>query len=258
MSYPYLQQGDLLPAVGVLQKLLNRTGAGLTPDGDFGPATKAAVQSFQRPRRLGMDGKVGQITWPRIVAGERGLRVVDCVDIFDPSLMSLEATDIRQAGGNPVVLGGMSNGVEQAIAQILGAVPAGSVFLLRFHGHGASGVAGVSDGQGGINGEHFSSIHTGNIAALRPILARLRRIFSPYGCVQFMHCSTGRGAAGRQLLSAIARELGVPVSAAVVDQFGGGLTTFRYEGRAHTALPTGGSLRDWCARLPDFAMRSVA
>jgi len=258
MSYPYLQQGDNLPAVGVLQKLLNRTGARLVPDGDFGPATKTAVQTFQRHHPpLGTDGKVGQNTWPRLVAGERGLQVIDCVDVFDPSLESLEATDIRQVGGNPIVIGGMSNGVDQAVAQIVRAASPRGVFLLRFHGHGASGIAGFSDGQG-VDGEHMSSLHTGNLATLRPILSRLRSIFGPYGCVQFMHCSTGRGAAGRQLLRAIARELGVPVTAAVVDQLGGGLDTFRYEGRTFTSLPAGGTLRDWCQRLPDFAAMSVA
>jgi len=253
MNYVFLREGNQLPAVGVMQKLLNRTGATLTPDGIFGLRTKAAVQQFQKPRGLGVDGIVGQNTWPRLVGGANNLNIIDCIDVFDPSLLNLEARDIRRTGGNPILIGGMSNGVEQAVSDICRATSLGSVFVLRFHGHGSPGSAGVSDGQGGIAGEHRSSIHTGNLPQLRPILGRLRFIFGPYGCVQFMHCSTGRGTSGRLLLSGIANELGVPVTAAVLDQFGGGLTTFRFEGPTFTAIPGGGSLREWCRRLPDFS-----
>lgn len=258
MSYPYLKYGDRLPAVGVLQKLLNGTGASLVADGIFGSRTKAAVEQFQRPRRLGVDGIVGKNTWPRLAVVGAGLvKVIDCVDVFDPSLFRLEARDIRGVGGNPILIGGMSNGVEQAIMDILRATRPGTVFLLRFHGHGASGTAGISDGQGGIAGEHLSSIHTGNLARLRPVIGRLRSIFSAYGCVQFMHCSTGRGPRGRQLLSEIAQELRVPVSAGTVDQLGGGLSTFRFEGPTHTSIPGGGTLKSWCGALPNFAPMSV-
>lgn len=257
MTYPLLRQGDTLPAVGVLQKLLNRTGARLVSDGIFGQRTKAAIVEFQRPRSLSSDGVVGQNTWPRLAAGTNNLAILDCIDVFDPDLLSLEASDIRRVGGNPLLIGGMSNGVEQAIMDISRAASAGSVFLLRFHGHGAPGVAGISDGQGEIAGEHLSSIHTGNLARLRQIVSRLRPIFGPYGCVQFMHCSTGRGPNGRRLLSTIANELGVPVTAGVINQLGGGLATFRFEGPTFTAVSGGGSLREWCSRLPDFAPITV-
>jgi hypothetical protein len=253
MNYVLLREGNQLPAVGVLQKLLNRTGARLTPDGIFGPRTRDAVQQFQRLRRLGPDGVVGQDTWPRLVAGTNNLNIIDCIDVFDPSLLNLEARDIRRVGGNPILIGGMSNGVEQAISDICRAASLGSVFLVRFHGHGSPGVAGVSDGHGGIPGEHRSSLHPGNLPQLRPVIGRLRFLFSSYGCVQFMHCSTGRGPSGRMLLSHLANELGVPVTAAVLDQLGGGLSTFRFEGPTFTAIPGGGSLQDWSRRLPDFA-----
>ena len=42
-NYTLLRRGDHLPAVGVLQKLLNRGGARLVADGAFGPATQTAV-----------------------------------------------------------------------------------------------------------------------------------------------------------------------------------------------------------------------
>jgi hypothetical protein len=257
VTYPLLRQGDAIPAVGVVQRLLNRTGAELISDGIFGPRTKDAVVAFQRPRGLFADGVIGRSTWPRLAASARRLAILDCIDVFDPSLLAMEANDIRRAGGDPLLIGGMSNGGEQAVMDITRAASAGSIFLLRFHGHGAPGLAGVSDGQGGIAGEHFSSIHNENFERLRSVMRRLRPIFAPYGCIQFMHCSTGRGRNGRQLLSAIANELGVPASAGVTDQLGGGPTTFRFEGPTHTAISGGGTLRGWCSRLPEFPPMTV-
>lgn len=52
-----LKMGDDGPDVVLLQKKL-----GLTPDGDFGPATKAAVVTFQQTHDLGDDGIVGSKT----------------------------------------------------------------------------------------------------------------------------------------------------------------------------------------------------
>lgn len=255
-NYVFLRDGDNLPAVGVLQKLLNRGGAGLVPDGDFGSRTRAAVVNFQRQRRLAADGIVGEHTWPR-VAGGANLPIVDCIDIFDPSLMNLEMQDIIRVGGNPLVLGGMCNGVEQAVQMIL-STAGRNVFLLRFHGHGAPGTAGFSFGRGGAGFGERADIDPANLATMLPILARLRPIFGPYGCIQFMHCSTGRGPHGRTVLSSIARVLDVPVSAGVLDQLGGGVSTFRFEGPTFTAVPGGRTLRSWCAGLPEFSAMSVA
>ena len=255
MSYPLIRQGDQLPAVGVLQKLLNaRVGTSLTADGIFGPLTKAAVQSFQRPRGLSPDGAVGVNTWPRISYMAQNLKVVDCVDVFDPSLYRLEARDIRNAGGDPIMIGGMSNGVEQAINDIVRNVGT-DVFLLRFHGHGAPGVAGISDGHG-LPGEHGSSIHMGNWAYLEPIVRRLRVIFGPYGCIQFMHCETGNGPAGRTMLQNIATATGVPASGGNRTQYGGGTRTFRFEGPTTTMFPSG-DLKTWSMTRPEFAGMSV-
>src|SRR3546814_2579879 len=94
MSYPLLRKPDILPAAGVLQKLLNRGGAGLGVDGNFGPRTRSAVMDFQRPRRLAVDGAVGVNTWPRVSVGSAKLAVIDCIDVFrseenQPELQSL-------------------------------------------------------------------------------------------------------------------------------------------------------------------------
>lgn len=257
MSYPLIQLGDKLPAVGVLQKLLNaRVNSSLVADGDFGSRTKAAVQAFQRARPgLAPDGSVGINTWPRISYMANNLKIVDCVDVFDPSLYNLEAQDIRRAGGDPLLMGGASNGVEQAITNILTSVGSG-VFILRFHGHGAPGVAGVSDGQGSIPGEHLSSIHAGNWATIEPFVRRLRSIFGPYGCIQFMHCETGNGPQGRDILEKMAGATGVPATGGIRTQYGGGTRTFRFEGPTFTAFPSG-NLQRWSRALPEFPGMTV-
>src|SRR6185369_8898217 len=118
-------------------------------------------------------------------------------------------------------IGGMSNGTEQAISEILRTATPGSVFLLRFHGHGAPGNAGISDGTGDIT-DVGSSLTTKGVDRYAASLARLKSIFGPYGCVQLMHCETGAGHTGRLLLTKLAKYIGVPVTAAILDQLGGG------------------------------------
>lgn len=258
MTYPLLSEGDQLPAVGVLQKLLRRTGKKVAADGIYGPLTREAVREFQKERHLGADGIVGPITWPRLLAGEGGMGVQDCVDVFDPP-SSPEDIDVRAAGGNPIVLGGMCNGVEQAVQQILSRVPPRSLFLLRFHGHGSPGWAGFASGTGGLSApQHHDALETANMARVSSVIARLKPLFGPYGCIQFMHCSTGRGTAGTQLLQTITNQTGVPVSAALNTQLGGGSTTFRFEGPTKTVLPGGKSLRAWAEGLPEFFGKTVA
>ncbi len=256
-NYPLLLKPANLPAVGVLQKLLIRGGARLTADGAFGPITRQAVIDFQRPRRLTADGMVGPETWPRVSAGAN-LPIMDCVDIFDPLLVTDTETPIMRVGGNPLVIGGMCNGVEQAVSMILAASP-GNVFLLRFHGHGAPGVASVASGRGELDPDSQERADILANPGILHTLSRLSSIFGPYGCVQFMHCQTGRGPEGHQLLSKIARALGVPASAAVTDQYGlgDGNVPFGYTGPTVTAVPSGGTLAGWVRSLPDFTGMSV-
>ena len=58
------------------QHLLNAAGAHLTADGVYGPATAAAVKTFQRAHGLDADGLVGPATWGALITtvkqGETG------------------------------------------------------------------------------------------------------------------------------------------------------------------------------------------
>ena len=255
MSYAIAEQRNILPIVAITQLLLTRAGNTATADGHFGPRTKEAVKAFQRSHQpLVDDGVVSRRTWPRLVDTDSGFTVLDCIDVGDPSLYELEVGHARRNGGNPLIIGGMCNGVEQAIGMICNAAPAGSVGLLRFHGHGNPGRAGIGAGDWEFGQQ--ANIITGG-SRTREIFSRLRGLFSPYGCIQFMHCSTGRGERGTRTLQTVADATGVPASAGVLDQLGGGSTTFRFEGPTKTRVPGGGAdIRAWASRLPPMVGRS--
>lgn len=55
---PMLRQGASGPSVVLVQNALK-----ITPDGMFGPKTRAAVVAFQKSRDLLPDGVVGRMTW---------------------------------------------------------------------------------------------------------------------------------------------------------------------------------------------------
>jgi len=65
---PVLRQGATGPAVVELQTLLTRAGHSTSRDGNFGPATHAAVVAFQGRHGLTPDGIVGPKTWAALVA----------------------------------------------------------------------------------------------------------------------------------------------------------------------------------------------
>jgi peptidoglycan hydrolase-like protein with peptidoglycan-binding domain len=66
-SEPTLSEGATGAAVKTLQTRLNVWGAKLTVDGDFGPATLAAVKAFQTQQHLTVDGVVGPQTWAALL-----------------------------------------------------------------------------------------------------------------------------------------------------------------------------------------------
>ncbi len=62
MSDSMLKQGEKGEDVRKLQEALNKNGAKLETDGNFGPATKAAVETYQRSNNLDVDGVAGAKT----------------------------------------------------------------------------------------------------------------------------------------------------------------------------------------------------
>lgn len=73
-SLPILRQGSIGEAVQLLQSQLNlfSSQSKLTVDGDFGPATEAAVKALQKSKKLVVDGIVGPQTWVALPAMPTG------------------------------------------------------------------------------------------------------------------------------------------------------------------------------------------
>lgn len=64
---PTLRKGDKGKDVEELQAILNKFGANLKVDGDFGAKTEAAVLKIQIAHKLAADGMVGPKTWAVLV-----------------------------------------------------------------------------------------------------------------------------------------------------------------------------------------------
>lgn len=62
-TFPTLKQGSQGDAVKTLQADLNKHGAALIVDGNFGPKTRTAVINYQLTHQLTDDGVVGKLTW---------------------------------------------------------------------------------------------------------------------------------------------------------------------------------------------------
>ncbi|NWC97352.1 DUF3380 domain-containing protein [Pseudomonas sp. P7779] len=65
-----LRHGDRSQAVLMLQKNLNKHGANLVPDGDYGDATEAAVRAYQVKVGLVADGVAGNKTQTSLAGGD--------------------------------------------------------------------------------------------------------------------------------------------------------------------------------------------
>lgn len=70
MPTSVLHTGSHSQDVAVLQRRLNRNGARLEVDGDFGPVTLSAFKSYQTAHRLTVDGIAGPQTWASLFKEE--------------------------------------------------------------------------------------------------------------------------------------------------------------------------------------------
>jgi len=247
--YPLLRYGDRMPTVAVVQILVNRKmqkGSYIGVDGIYGRNTREAIRDFQRLHTLGRDGVVGENTWRKLTEGEN-LLVIDSVDATNPKDMGYEDEAIRDAGGSPIVNFGMCNGIKVVTQRIQIRADMGNVVLLRFHGHGAPGVMGVT---AGTDTEISSEFGVTFLDSLARYLGRLSWIFSSFGSAELHGCRVGAGRDGRRLVTALAKAWGVPVTAGIRTQYGGGSSTFRFEGPTFTAFPGQSDLKAWARALP--------
>jgi len=69
--WPQIRKGRKAHPVPSLQYHLRARGHAVTVDGDFGPATDAAVRAYQEEQNLAVDGIVGPQTWQALVVTAR-------------------------------------------------------------------------------------------------------------------------------------------------------------------------------------------
>jgi peptidoglycan hydrolase-like protein with peptidoglycan-binding domain len=79
LIWPAVHNGDSGLRVNAIQMLLIQRGDAVTVDGKFGPATEAAVKSFQAQHSISPSGKVGAKTWEALIVplwrGKKGAAV---------------------------------------------------------------------------------------------------------------------------------------------------------------------------------------
>lgn len=66
-AWPSVSEGASGMDTKAAQYLLRYHGSGIAADGQFGPATRSAVISFQTARGLTADGTIGAQTWPHLI-----------------------------------------------------------------------------------------------------------------------------------------------------------------------------------------------
>jgi hypothetical protein len=276
----FLQRGDKLPPVAVIQTLLNaRFGDRLRIDGYLGPLTEQAIKDFQKATMCsGPSGKIDNATWRRLNKSVN-LSVVETVDVCDPALFKSLA-EAREYNESAMAVGCMSNATDAVINEIVAQNKVKSVVLLRFIGHGAEGIQAIGMGRGDedIFGEeyvknnvrikqltnaeieiskniHFhSTITTGKwkLDFIKIYLARLRPLFSPYGSIEFHGCHVAKEKIGFEFIEDVSNITQVPVSASQDNEHIG--RNKRFIGHIRTVFPGGGNLHSWAAALPKFAI----
>lgn len=106
MTVQTLQHGAKGHAVRDLQAALNRFGAALVVDGDYGEATEAAVRDYQRRMGLVMDGTAGEKTLAHLLHGQPARRYLAQADLVGAAaklgieLATMQAVNAVESAGS--------------------------------------------------------------------------------------------------------------------------------------------------------------
>ena len=98
LSWPLVELGNQSENVKSVQYFLNAHGEAVAVDGSFGALTQGAVRAFQSTKGLGVDGIVGNQTWPVLLiqtsTGSQG----DAVMAVQSQVASRKATPLTIDG----------------------------------------------------------------------------------------------------------------------------------------------------------------
>ena len=243
-----LKRGDKLPTVAILQSYLNQhpsTHEFLNVDGVFGPRTEGAVSRFRDAAGIGRGKLVDGEMWERLVG--TGWQVIDSVDrsdYNDPKWDTNEHEMLAPFHQTIVEFFGMSAGTPHVLRTLRKNARPGEVILLRFHGHGSPGTMVVASGRKAKSGMAYNFS-----AGFWKDMAKFRGLFAPIGSIEMHGCRVGLGPKGHKLLLGMANAVGVPVSGGNQTQYGGGESSFRFEGPTTTVCPNGEPLSKWAVRV---------
>jgi len=271
-----INAGERSPRVTLLQILLNShactgsDGKRLTVDGVYGHNTGAAVTTAGK-----MTGTGGAAT-PALIRqllADVDLRVITSVDLGDPRLQA-DVDRFQRSFDDPIVLGGMCNGLGQMVQEVSTRARPGRVAALRFDGHGNLGewltvsVGNVADLRESkilaerreyaeIAKETYSYISAENFNMVAGIVQPLSAIFAPFGFAEHLGCTLGRRPNTQKMLRKLADLWGVPIRVGVNLQTVGSI---EISGPIFTAFPRGLDLMHWSRQFQtlDLAGRSIS
>ncbi len=257
---------DRGPRVVALQVLLNQhgdTSDRLKVDGVFGPKTASALANLRRELMRQSSGMSVNHADPAVwkyLMGRSRLQTVDAVDVTDVTYLKVVMPWLERHG-DPLTLGGMSNGLVQVINDVVSRASGSNVMLVRFHGHGGPGLQAIAHGTRKLAGtmdynEELTVLNATTLGKLRSPLSKLASVMCSFGFVELHGCRVGKGSKGQALLRSLSDVWRVPVSAGIPyaksgydPKTTGPGVTFDLEGPIETAYPGGGTLATWGARV---------
>ncbi len=250
--------GDNSPRVTLLQILLNShrcVGADrkpLTVDGVYGRNTRAAVSAASL--QLGFGHQAGTAASPQLMKellADVDLTVITSIDLADPNLQR-DVDTFRKGGDDPILLGGMCNGLRQMGAEVGSRARPGRVAALRLDGHGNLGrwltisVGDIVDlprpEYREVEKEVMSYVSSSNFTMVSSVIAPLSRIFAAFGYVEHLGCTLGARPETRAMLKQLANLWGVPIRVGIRTQPIGNVDIV---GPDFTAFPGSLNLRSW-------------
>jgi hypothetical protein len=265
--------GEHSPRVTLLQILLNShecfgaDGSRLVVDGVYGRNTKAAVLSAYGLFGLGIgqDGMVATSELVKQLLTDVDYGVITSVDLGDPALQ--EDIDVFiENGDDPIVLGGMCNGLMQLVSSVLTRARDGRIAAFRLDGHGNLGrwltisVGNVAHLKGQaydeIASEEMSYISSSNFQKVAGVIKPLKAIFAPFGFVEHTGCTLGARPLTRAMLEKLADLWGVPIRVGVQTQPVGGVMSIR--GPVFTAFPQRHNLHSWSRQFQKLELPGLS